>query len=81
MEQDRNVNRNVARLTDAMDAIRRLRFLRRIPMTFEMDDVIRGGDGEADASGKRREDANAKAVRALKRFDHAKAGAVLPRRR
>ena len=42
-------------------------------MTFEMDDVIRGGDGEADARSERREDANAKAVRALKCFDHAEA--------
>ena len=76
MEQDRNVNKNVARLTDAINTIRRLRFLRRIPMAFEMDDMIRGGDGEADARSERREDANAKAVRALKCFDHAEAGAV-----
>ena len=45
------MNKNVARLTDAIDAIRRLRFLRRIPMTFEMDDVVRGGKCEADARG------------------------------
>ena len=46
VEQDRNVNKNVERLTDAIHAIRCLRFLRRIPMTFEMDDVIRGGDSK-----------------------------------
>ena len=73
------MNKNVARLTDAIDAICCLRFLRRIPMAFEMDDVVCGGDGKADARGERREDANAKTVRALKRFDHAEAGAVHPR--
>ena len=57
------MNKNVARLTDAIDAIRRLRCPRRIPMTFEMDDVICGGDRKPDARGERREDANAKTVR------------------
>ena len=63
VEQDRNVNKNIARLTNAIDAIHCLRVLRRIPMTFEMDDVIRGGNGEADTRGEWREDANAKTVR------------------
>ena len=70
------MNKNVSHLTDAIHAIRCLRLLRRIPMTFEMDDVIRGGDGKADARGEWQKDANAKIGRALKRFDHAEAGAV-----